>query len=691
MRHRSQTSTALRARAFRARAGAFLLAVATGVPASDLPGKVPETPGSPATPDLPSPVFVPEMASGAAVDIQAALGFAGTYRLGGWSPLTVTLDNRRTDLSGHLEVRVAGGDGPDGEPFTNIHRRPFELPGDSRKRFHFTVYMKNFSEPIDVKVLSSGREVARKTFDLRSGVTNAHMLLVLGRNADLDYLNDPRGRRLRVLYPRVERLPEHWAGYDGVGAVVVHGHSLEDLSTRQYAALTKWLANGGVLAVSGGPDYGLLRTGRLARLLPGVPLGLERLADGNTLGTALGMPLAASRPFHVNLVRSFEGRVLHRAGDTPLVIARPLGRGRVLYLTFDISRYPFDGWPGMAPLWHRLLDLPPLQSLAARLMAAEESSSLPDLIQASPLSFPGHPLLFVFIVLYLGCIAAAGQFRPSSRGLGRHAARLRWGAPLVFAPAAFYLFGAVLYPSGPVAVIAALISPHPEGPLAELRLELGLFSTTDSPLRFEYRSPEPVFRASSRGAPAQPATDWWHQSATAGGSLAPATQGRYVLHALEGRDVIAWDLHASLHDDETGLLLEVRNRSGRSLHDAWLVVDGNAYALGSLPADADSARILDRERDGVALRQRSWRGLLSSESPVPRTRPHARAGMVERQLARLRERGAWSPHEALLLGFSPSPLRFPGGGTDWRRHELALVLLHIPFERRIRDSGRFRP
>lgn len=691
MRHLPQTSRALRAWAFRARAGAFLLAVATGVPASDLPGTAPETPGSPGTADLPSPVAVPGMASGAVVDIQAALGFAGTYRLGGWSPLTVTLDNRRTDLNGHLEVRVAGGDGPDGESFANIHRRPFELPGDSRKRFHFTVYMKSFSEPIDIRILSSGGEIARKTFDLRSGVTNAHMLLVLGRNADLDYLNDPRGRRLRVLYPRMERLPEHWAGYDGVGAVVVHGHSLEDLSTRQYAALTKWLANGGVLAVSGGPDYGLLRTGRLARLLPGVPLGLQRLPEGNAVGAALGMPLSVTRPFHVNLVRSFEGRVLHRTGDIPLVIARPVGRGRVLYLTFDISRYPFDGWTGMAPLWHRLLDLPPLQSLTERLMEAEESSSLPDLIQASPLSFPGHPLLFVFIVLYLGCIAAAGHFRPSSGGLGRSAARLRWGAPLVFAPVAFYLFGPVLYPSGPVAVIAALISPHPEGPLAELRLELGLFSTTDSPLRFEYRSPEPVFRASSRGAPAQPSTDWRHQSATAGGSLAPATQGRYLLHALEGRDVIAWDLHASLRDEETGLLLEFRNRSGRSLHDAWLVVDGSAYPLGSLPADADSARVLDRERDGVALRQRSWRGLLSSESPIPRTRPHAKAGMVERQLARLREHGAWSPHEALLLGFAPSPLRFHGVGAEWRRHELALVLLHIPFQRRIQDSGRFHP
>ena len=634
---------------------------------------------------------VPELASGAAVDIQTALGFSGAYRLGTWAPLTVTLENRRTNVSGHLEVRVPDGDSLGGLAFVNIHRRAIDLPGASRKRFHFTIYLKNFSEPIEIMIVSGARELARETLDLRAGVTNARMILVLGRDADLDYLNDDRGRRLRVLYPRMERLPEHWAGYDGVAALVVHGLSLEGLTTRQHAALGKWLAGGGILAVSGGPDYGLLRTPRLSMLLPGLPRGLVTLPDGEATGYALGAPLSTRRPFHVNRVPHYEGRVLYRAGSTPLVIERTFGRGRVLYLTFDISRHPFDGWPGMAGLWHALLDLPPLESLSARLMRTEESSALPGLIRTAPLSYPGHPLLLAFIVLYLGCVAAAFHLRPERGWARRVPVWLHWATPLVFAPVAFLLFGPLLFPSGPVAVVAARIAPHPEGPLADLDLEMGMFSSADTSMRFDYRSPEPVFRPAYRNAPQRSAADWRHREAASGGSLEPLTRGKYVLHTLEGRDVVAWDLHAALIEEREDLRLEVRNRSGRALHDVWLIVDGHGYALESLPADADSTRVLDPERDAVPLQDHSWRKLLATGADAAPARPDAKAHLIDRELARLRERGMPSLHEAILVGFSASPLRFAGPSATWRRYELALVLLRVPFERRIRDSGGFRP
>ena len=653
-------------------------------------GAPPESP--PATPAAGSAsTAVPELGAGASIDIRASLGFSGVFRLGTWAPLTVTLENRRSGLRGHLEVRVPDGDELGGNAFANIHRRPVDLPGGSRKRFHFTVYLKSFSRPIEVRVVAGGRERARERIDLRNGVTNARIVLVLGRDADLDYLNDETGRRLRVLYPRVERLPERWFGYEGVAALVLHGLSLEGLSARQYSALTKWLAGGGILAVSGGPDYGLLRTPRIASLLPGPPLGLARLEDGSAAGVGLGAPLPAPRPFHVNRVPRHEGRVLHRAGRTPLVIERPFGRGRVLYLTFDITRYPFDGWTGMAQVWHALFALPPRESLSARLTSAGEASALPGLVQGAPLAFPGHPVLLVFVVLYLGCVAAACHLHPERARARRGLSWLRWSAPLLFAPGAWFLFGPLLFPPGPVAVVAARISPHPEGPLADLDLELGLFSSTEGPLRLDYAAPEPAFRATDRGGAPRRTGDWWHEEGALGGSVAPAARGRYRLHTLEGRDIIAWDLHASLREGRDGLEFEVANRSGRVLRQAWLVLDGNAYPLESLPPAAERKRIAIRERDAASLRDRSWRRLLASRPDARLARPDAQADMIGRELARLRESGDFTGAEALLLGFSSSPLRLRGPSAAWRRHELALVLLRVPVARRVRESGGFRP
>ena len=681
-----------RAAAARILLGTILLAAALGT-AAQSGGDTSGEPPAPATSVSGTSSGMASLEAGAAVDIRAALGFSGAYRLGAWTPLTVTLENRGASASGQLEIRVPDGDELGDRAFLNIHRRTVDLPGGSRKRFHFTIYLKSFSEPLEIRLLSGdGEPLARESVDLRTGVTNARIVLVLGRDADLDYLNDDRGRRLRVLYPRAERLPEHWAGYDGVAALVLHGLSLEGLSARQHSALTKWLASGGILAVSGGPDYGLLRTPRLALLLPGLPLGLLSLPDGEAAGIAFGAPLPTRRAFHVNLVPEFEGRVRYRAGGTPLVIERPFGRGRVLYLTFDISRHPFDGWPGMAGLWHTLLDLPPPESLSARLMQREESSALPGLIQRTSLSFPGHPLLLVFIALYLGCMVAVFDL-PSERRRGRRIPmRLHWVAPLVFAPLAFFLFGVLLFPPGPAAVVAARIAPHPQGPLADLDLEIAMFSNVDDPLRFDYRTPEPVFRPAYRTPPRESMPNWRYREGSAGGSLEPTARGRFLLHTLEGRDVISWDLRATLVDEGDTVRLEVRNRSGRPLHDLWLVLDGLGYPLDPVPAEENTTLLLDPKRGAVTLQEHSWRKLVASRSDAPLARSSAMAHLIDRELSSLRE-GDLSPlNEAILVGFTGSPLRFAGPSAEWRRQEFALVLLQVPVERhRAPDTRGFRP
>ncbi len=633
-----------------------------------------------------------DLEAGAAVDIQATLGFSGVYRLGAFAPLTVTLANHRASLTGHLEVRVPDGDSLSDRAFVNIHRRSVDLAGGSRKHFYFTIFLKNFSQPIEINVLSGGSIIAKERVDLRRGVTNARIVLALGRDADLDFLNDDRGRLLRVVYPRVERLPEHWAGYDGVAALVLHGLSLEGLSARQHLALTSWLASGGILAVSGGPDYGLLRTPRLAMLLPGLPLGLVRMEDGEAAGFALGAPLPTRRPFHVNLVPDFEGRALYRAGEAPLVIERPLGQGRVVYLTFDISRHPFEGWPGMAGLWHRILDLPPPESLSERLMRTEEPSAVPGLIQTAPLSFPGHPTLLVFIAFYLGCLVAAFDLPSRRRSGWRTPMRLHFAVPVLFAPLAYFLFGPLLFPPGPVAVVAARIAPHPHGPLADLDVEVGMFASSDGPLRLHYRSPEPAFRPAYRTPPRNTVTNWRYREASSGGSLEPAATGKYLLHVLEGRDVIAWDLHAALVDEGEEMRLKVRNRSGRPVYELWLVLpDGRSHPLDPLPAEGDTTRIIDPNRDVASVREHSWKRHFTSRSDAPASRSNAMANLIVAEVARRRARDAPSVNEATLVGFSTSPLHFSGPSATWRRHEFALVLVRVPIERRIREAPGFRP
>jgi hypothetical protein len=178
--------------------------------------------------------------------------------------------NRGSDVNGILEVQVTADDVTRGRRLVTYHRRHLDLHRDSRKSLQFTVFPQALSHPLVIRVHADGRELARTEIDLRARFAPQRLMLVLARNADLDYLNDGSIDGLRVLYPHPELLPAHWRGYEAVAAIVLHGVTLERLSASQFEALNKWIVQGGILAVSGGPDYTLLQSRRLAALLPGV-------------------------------------------------------------------------------------------------------------------------------------------------------------------------------------------------------------------------------------------------------------------------------------------------------------------------------------------------------------------------------------------------------------------------------------
>ena len=127
--------------------------------------------------------------------------------------------------------------------------------------------------------------------------------------------------------------------------MIVHGMSLEDLNRRQFIALKKWLAQGGRLAVSGGPDYALLRTPRLAELLPASPTGLLTVTDGGAIGRAMGQTVPLRAPFHLHRLNAYRGHTVFGTDAQPLVVEASSGLGLIAYLSFDIASPPFDRWP----------------------------------------------------------------------------------------------------------------------------------------------------------------------------------------------------------------------------------------------------------------------------------------------------------------------------------------------------------
>jgi len=614
----------------------------------------------------------PPLATGSnAIDIDAVVGFTDTFQPGRWAPLSVTVANHGEDVDGALEVQVVGGDTLRGRQFIMSHQRKLELNRDSRKTLQFTVFLQTLAQPLVMRVRSGGRELARAEVDLRKRFAAGRLLVVLSRDADLDYLNEGAANGLRVVYPHPELLPVHWRGYDAVSAIVVHGISLERLSASQFDALDKWIAQGGILAVSGGPDYALLRSPRLAALLPGRPLGMTRI-DAGALRNALSDSLDVSRPVYVNRLGAFRGRASLRAGEIPLIVEHAHGLGRILYLTFDVAAYPFDRWQGMRELWLDHLRLPPPKKFS--LSAAEPvlASSLLSLIRAEAAKLPVPATVLYFLALYLGLLLAG--YRLSARETKRRwlVSLWSWAPPVLFAPAAWLLFGPTVIPRGATAVAVALVEPFPGSAYARLTLDVGLYANRSGTQRLEYRGAEPVMYP-TRQAQRDGNVDDWLLGEGPQRFLEPLDRRRYVLHALEGQDVITFNLNASVHDEARGPRLVLDNASGRSLRDLWLVFGGYAYELGHIDAGARVERGLVRGTHGVEVGEASWKRVLGPR-PEPTVQKLTPAGiLLERRAQEMRETVYPGRGRALLIGYTDSPFRPAGTSASWPRQEQTLV------------------
>jgi hypothetical protein len=617
----------------------------------------------------------PGAASGA-LQLQTVVGFSDTFRPGRWTPVTVIVSSRGGVVDGHLEVITTGGDAFREQLFEVTHRQRLELSGEARKRFHFTVLPESLAHPLLVRARVGDTVIAQQRIDLRQRFTAERLLLVVSRDANLDYLNDPRGQALRVLYPHPQSLPDHWQGYDAVAAVILHGQSLDSLSARQYEALRKWIAAGGTLAVAGGPDYARLRTARLAALLPATPVGMHAIADRAAVGAALGVELPGEGAIQVNRVTGVRGELRASAAGVPLLLARRWGQGSVLYLTFDIARRPFDRSPGLADLWSRVLELPDADADAAHAQPVRHASPVPDLIAASAQDFPGHGTALLFMGLYLVLLLTAYRAYPASPRLRRVAALVPFAAPLLFAPAAYLLFGPLLFQRGASAAVVSVIEPLGASPYARVHLDLGVYANRHGPLQLHYEGLEPTLHAPAHGHQDETPPDWVFGE-DARRSAAPGDARAFVLHLLQGRDVTVFDLQAAVHRGDAEPRLVVRNDSGRRLEDAWLIWNGGAWPLGAIAGDARIERTLDP--DPYALdspRDEWWDVLVRHPGDTARGLDYLRP-MIARAAAGRDAGGYPGRGHALLMARTASPLRLAGASAPWQQAAQALVLFRF--------------
>jgi hypothetical protein len=363
----------------------------------------------------------------------AGFGEDGSYAMGQWFPVRVTLDNpagagdRRVRVEVNLLGEYTGSSNQVG-----VYARDVDLPSPSRKEVTLYTFASNFTHSIAVRLSQDGTTIASTNVpvDPQEPVNSAIVGVV---SSDSSLLNLYEGEqvgnpeqvplssrwgappsttqeaaRATIAHLAPEHIPPLTTGLNSLAALIVDDVETGALSQEQRDAVTSWVARGGTLVVTTRPGGADTLAG-FSDILPVSASGTRNLSGLNGLSDMVATPLEASGSFIVPEARLRTDvvgapRVLAAQDGVPLVAMRDLGRGQVVYLAVSPGVEPLKGWDGTVPLVKRLLAEHPIRlgnDAAQYGMPTTVFDTYGSIFDLPGLDLPEPLLLAAFMFIYI--------------------------------------------------------------------------------------------------------------------------------------------------------------------------------------------------------------------------------------------------------------------------------------------------
>lgn len=549
---------------------------------------------------------------------EAGFGDDGTFLIGEWFPVRVTLSNPAGGQSRRVRVEVDS----QGDSFnvqTGTYVREVDLPASSRKEVLLYAYSSNFNRTLEVRV-AQGDTVIDKVSVKVEPLERSNSIVVGVVSSDASLLNILKGESLGHPYPNFQSntyggsygttsssgapvptlpsasiahmelrdIPSLSAALSSLSALVLDDADTGTLTGEQRAALAAWVGRGGTLMVAARPGAAETVSG-LADLLPVTVSGARTLPNLQSVGELLSLPITTTTSPIVPgaALKTEEGvraRVLAQEGGVPLVAVRDLGMGRVVYLGVSPALAPLKGWDGLTPMFKRLMAEHPLRISAGAMRRGNNSSSYGyyssgkiydtygSIFDWPGLELPDPILIGVFLLVYIMVVG------PVNFVVLRRKRRSEWAWLTIPALVALFSVGAyalAFQAKGGelVAMRANALYTTPDLERADAVQYIGLFSPVRDTYRLEVGEESAVSEINSNGySPGSPETP----IQVVGGK--PTGVGNIQVNTWALRGFMAENelaaqspLEADLRVGNNVIEGAIRNRSGEGLESVALI------------------------------------------------------------------------------------------------------------------------
>lgn len=510
----------------------------------------------------------PVVAEEGGTTIEIAPFFDGSFKIGQWLPVQVTVANDGPDRSAIVRLGSRSGASFD---------TPIELPSGARKALVMYVRPDGIARTLQARLVEGDQELAKAEAPLRSWTSSTEVIGLLTARPQLLAQPESRSTQIKVVtHPlTLADLPARAEGLLAFSILVLEGVSLETLTPEQTGALSDWMRAGGQLVVGLAGDQDLRRT--LPQEFQIASAGSR--AEQPVAGTVLAS-LGATARIPASPLTPVQGAI---ALD-PLVVQQDWGRGRLTLLGFSLSAPELQNIPAAA-VWSSLIRLrefdpnfPP--DVSPDEMQAQQLTQA--LFNLPVLALPPLKILAALLLAYM--IVVGPLLYLVLWRLDRQA--WAWGLiPLLTIVFSAGTYGYGLSVRGSDVILNQISIAQPVGDRARVRTYAGIFSpdTREYDIKIDGDAlPRPLlFDARSWGREASPAAAHGHfvQGSSSITDL-PVAQWAMTTFAAEAT-VPFGPIETALALGDNVVEGTVHNGSNLPLRDVAIIQGNRAYPLGN--------------------------------------------------------------------------------------------------------------
>jgi hypothetical protein len=626
-----------------------------------------------------------ELPASSKLSVEETIGFRETIKIGKWLPVTVTIRNDGAALRGLLALELSTVSEGYPQPYTTTLSQAVDLPTQSRKRYTFVVMFRGFTHPLVIRLTDqSGMSVYTREIDLRTLSSPDRLILVFSNEPALDSLASVAPGKARVVYQNLDELPARWDALDAVDLIALRNLSLAPLRPEQVQALQQWVARGGHLLVTGGPNWTHYTHPIWRELMPLKVTGMVELTTLQPLESLVGV--RAPEDIRLSILRTdaINGKILAQTEDHALLITQKRGRGEVVFAAFDPGRAPLTAWDGTALLWKMLFhldDTPNYWKLRRELRETFDETWTSQALQLPLLAFPSHLLLAVFLVLYVSTIG----FFFWRVGLDSAAARDSWmliGLTLgAFSGGAHLLFREPHIQQDALLFEVSAVDVIPQSRFADVETHLALLSIRKQTYDLKIAGQPSTWMQIVPPMVRDLQLDWHlHQDQvlTIKDTFVPS----WGMRVFKGKGLLEFPIETRVLREADTVMVRVTNNSGYMLQHCWLWRGPRIVPLGNIEDGNAGEGILTVSPDELSrgVQQARWERDLAYEMFKGReSLDLLRRAVVERSMQEtLRSDPAWQNHVTVLAWLERPLTMISVGPGQTGVQRVTMVRMRLP-------------